>query len=83
MYFPSIWSVCVSHALMRLCNDMSQAGKGEKTHGASGGAVKGLLALDVDIGAVGCLELDLKVGYTCVSCASREALELNMPAWVW
>jgi hypothetical protein len=36
------------------------------THRGSGGTVEGLLALDGDVGAIGSLELDLKVGWVAL-----------------
>ena len=38
----------------------------ETTHRGSGGTVEGLLALDGDVGAIGSLELDLKVGWVAL-----------------
>lgn len=42
---------------------MERRDEDKATYGAGGGAVKGLLALDVDVGAIGSLELDLEVGW--------------------
>ena len=47
----------------------------EWTHGTAGHAVKALLALDVDIGAVGSLELDIEGRYN-ISVSSCTRLKL-------
>lgn len=40
---------------------------GAKSYGAAGDTVKALLSLDVDVGAVGRLQLDIEGGYSIVS----------------
>ena len=56
-YLPS---TCV---IVSTCNCMMRT---LITYGGSGGAVKGLLALDVDIGAIWSLQLNIKSGYTAL-----------------
>lgn len=52
--------------LGRLLADLLDLLGARTTYRGSGGTVEGLLALDGDIGAIGSLELDLKVGWVAL-----------------
>lgn len=51
---------------MRFVSRIAGCRQTRTTHRGSGGTVEGLLALDGDVGAIGSLELDLKVGWVAL-----------------